>query len=215
MKENTNEVNILVRSSNFKLTYCIEKRGFMNYVQPIRSKEKIEEMKQELKKNGTRDYLLFIIGINTGLRISDIIKLQVQDILNSDRTLKTHIEITEQKTNKRKRFKLNPIWAEELYQYIKNMDMEDYIFKSRNGVNRPITRVRAYTILNKTARKVGIKDEIGTHTLRKTFGYWFYQRTKDVALLQQIFNHSSPSITLRYIGINQDIVDRELENFSL
>ena len=187
----------------------------MNYVQPIRSKEKIEEMKQELKKNGTRDYLLFIVGINTGLRISDIIKLQVQDILNSDRTLKTHIEITEQKTNKRKRFKLNPIWAEELYQYIKNMDMEDYIFKSRNGVNRPITRVRAYNILNETARKVGIQDEIGTHTLRKTFGYWFYQRTKDVAILQQIFNHSSPSITLRYIGINQDIVDRELENFSL
>ena len=187
----------------------------MDYVQPIRSKEKIEEMKQELKKNGTRDYLLFMVGINTGLRISDLIKLQVQDILNSDRTLKTHIEIVEQKTNKKKRFKINTIWAEELYQYIKNMDMEEYIFKSRNGVNRPITRVRAYNILNETARKVGIQDEIGTHTLRKTFGYWFYQRTKDVAILQQIFNHSSPSITLRYIGINQDIVDRELENFSL
>ncbi len=126
MIENTNEVNILTRSSNFKLTYCIEKSFFMNYVQSIRSKEKIEEMKQELKKNGTRDYLLFIVGINTGLRISDIIKLQVQDILNSDRTLKIHIEIIEQKTNKRKRFKLNPIWAEELYQFIKNMDMEDY-----------------------------------------------------------------------------------------
>ena len=187
----------------------------MNYVQPIRSKEKIEEMKQELKKNGTRDYLLFIVGINTGLRISDLIKLQVQDILNSDRTLKTHIEIIEQKTKKKKRFRLNQIWAEELYQYIKNMDMKDYIFKSRNGVNKPITRVRAYDLLNETARKVGIEDKIGTHTLRKTFGYWFYQRTKDVAILQQIFNHSSPSITLQYIGINQDIVDKELENFSL
>ena len=187
----------------------------MNYVQPIRSKEKIEEMKQELKKNGTRDYLLFIVGINTGLRISDLIKLQVQDILNSDRTLKTHIEIIEQKTKKKKRFRLNQIWAEELYQYIKNMDIKDYIFKSRNGVNKPITRVRAYDLLNETARKVGIEDKIGTHTLRKTFGYWFYQRTKDVAILQEIFNHSSPSITLQYIGINQDIVDRELENFSL
>ena len=215
MKETTYKVNILVRSSNFKLTYYIEKRDFMNYVQPIRSKEKIEEMKQELKKNGTRDYLLFIVGINTGLRISDLIKLQVQDILNSDRTLKTHIEIIEQKTKKKKRFRLNQIWAEELYQYIKNMDIKDYIFKSRNGVNKPITRVRAYDLLNETARKVGIEDKIGTHTLRKTFGYWFYQRTKDVAILQEIFNHSSPSITLQYIGINQDIVDRELENFSL
>ncbi|MFL0366188.1 site-specific integrase, partial [Pseudobacillus sp. 179-B 2D1 NHS] len=51
--------------------------------------------------------------------------------------------------------------------------------------------------------------------MRKTFGYHFYQRTKDVAMLQQIFGHSSPSITLRYIGINDEMVDRVLEDFSL
>ncbi|MDX9806823.1 MAG: site-specific integrase, partial [bacterium] len=53
------------------------------------------------------------------------------------------------------------------------------------------------------------------HTLRKTFGYHFYQKTKDVALLQQLFNHSAPSVTLRYIGINQDIMDMAIEDFSL
>lgn len=104
----------------------------MNFVQPIRDKNKIEEMKEELKKNGTRDYLLFFLGINVGLRISDIINLKVKDVLNMDRTMKSHIDIIEKKTQKRKRFKINLILAEELYQYVKNMNFEDYIFKSRN-----------------------------------------------------------------------------------
>ncbi|WP_342668518.1 tyrosine-type recombinase/integrase [Cytobacillus solani] len=58
-------------------------------------------------------------------------------------------------------------------------------------------------------------SEIGTHTLRKTFGYHFYQKYKDVAVLQQIFNHSSPAVTMRYIGINQDIMDEAVDGFSL
>nr|WP_231690017.1 tyrosine-type recombinase/integrase [Cytobacillus solani] len=56
---------------------------------------------------------------------------------------------------------------------------------------------------------------MGTHTLRKTFGYHFYQKYKDVAVLQQIFNHSSPAVTMRYIGINQDIMDEAVDGFSL
>lgn len=104
----------------------------MNYVQPIRSKEKIEQMKEELRKNGTRDYLLFVFGINVGLRISDILKLKVKDVLNYDRTVKLHIEIIEEKTDKYKKFKINSTLGEELYKYTKSMNMEDYIFKSRN-----------------------------------------------------------------------------------
>lgn len=82
------------------------------------------------------------------------------------------------------------------------------------GFNQPITRCRAYTILNEAGKKCNL-EEIGTHTLRKTFGYWFYQQTHDVAILQELFNHSSPSITLRYIGINQDTLDNAYDNFSL
>jgi integrase len=74
--------------------------------------------------------------------------------------------------------------------------------------------VQAYRILNKAAKNIGI-GEIGTHTLRKTFGYLFYQKTKDVALLQELFNHSAPSITLRYIGINQDLMDNAMDDFKL
>lgn len=187
---------------------------FMNYVQPIREQEKIEEMKRELKKSGTRDYLLFYMGINTGLRISDIIKLKVKDILNQDRTMKTHIDIIEEKTEKKKKFKINNGLVEELRQFTLNMDFEEYIFQSRKGNNKPITRIQAYRILNNAGEKIGL-EEIGTHTLRKTFGYHFYNQTKDIALLQELFNHASPSITLRYIGINQDKIDQAYDNFSL
>ena len=77
---------------------------------------------------------------------------------------------------------------------------EDYVFRSRKG-GGPISRQQAYRIINAAARSVGIKDKIGTHTLRKTFGYHAYKAGVDITLLQSIFNHSAPSTTLRYIGI--------------
>lgn len=186
----------------------------MKIVQPIRDKNKINEMKIELKKKGTRDYLLFVVGINTGLRISDIIKLKVLDVLNEDRTVKYHISIIEKKTKKRKKFKINDTLSREFKEYCKNLNMNDYLFCSRKGANEHITRVQAYRLLNVVASKLGI-EEVGTHTLRKTFGYWFYKKTKDIAMLQKLFNHSSPSITLAYIGIEQDEIDEAYEDFEI
>lgn len=99
-------------------------------------------------------------------------------------------------------------------KYTKNMKTGEYLFKSRKGENRSITTVQAYRIINEAAKRIGL-EEIGTHTMRKTFGYWHYQQYKDVSILQEIFNHSSPSVTLRYIGINQDNIDKSYMNFSL
>ena len=68
--------------------------------------------------------------------------------------------------------------------------------------------------MQKAAVALG-RDDIGTHTMRKTFGYHHYKRNKDVATLQMLFNHSASSITLKYIGITDDEIDKSLENFSL
>ena len=181
----------------------------MEIVQPIRDKEKIEDMKRELLKSGYKNFLMFVIGINTGLRIGDILELKVKDLRD-----KTHIKIIEQKTGKIKRLLINSSLKQEIDKFIKGMEEEDYLFQSRKGKNHPISRVQAYRILNSAGAKVGLK-EIGTHTLRKTFGYWHYKQNKDVALLQEIFNHSAPSVTLRYIGINEDIKDNSIEKFYL
>lgn len=181
----------------------------MKAVQPIRDKKNIERMKNELLKKGFRDYMMFVIGINTGLRISDILNLKVSDVKD-----KSHIVIVEKKTDKTKRFLINPMLKNEIDRYIETMSDHEYLFQSRKGTNQPISRVQAYRVLNGVANKLGIED-IGTHTLRKTFGYFHYQINKDVALLQELFNHSAPSVTLDYIGINQDNMDKSIEGFYL
>lgn len=180
----------------------------MNEVQPIRDPQKIEEVKNILKKKSYRDWFLFVMGINTGLRISDLLVLKVKDVKN-----KEHITIREKKTDKDKRFKVKSGLRAIIRDYIKGMDDEDYLFPSQK-TGKPIQRVQAYKILNGAAKEAGL-DEIGTHTMRKTFGYHFYKKTKDVALLQEMFNHSAPSITLRYIGINQDVMDKAMDEFEL
>ena len=128
--------------------------------------------------------------------------------------MKSHIVIQETKTHKIKKFPVFNGLYTELESYTKNMSKGEYLFRSQIGNNKPITTTQAYRILKHTASKIGLK-EIGTHTCRKTFGYWHYKQYKDVAILQTIFNHSAPSITLRYIGINQDEVDKSYYNFSL
>jgi integrase len=155
-----------------------------------------------------------IHGINTGLRISDLLNLNYNDVRNSDGSIKSHITITEKKTKKCKKFPIvNGLFA-ELDRYTKNMIVGEYLFQSQKGTNRPLSASQAYRILSTAANNIGL-SEIGTHTMRKTFGYHHYQQYHDVALLQEIFNHSSPSITLRYIGISQDEIDKSYYNFSL
>lgn len=187
----------------------------MNYVQPIRDLEKISEVRSFLASRNKRDELLFCFGIYTGLRISDILTVKVQDVYGKD-----HFYIVEQKTKKakqrskkytvRKRVPLIKKLQKLINSYCDNLKQTEYLFKSRQGKNRPITRVRAYDILREAAHHCDLK-EIGTHTLRKTFGYLVYQNDKDVALLQDIFNHSAPYITLKYIGVNQDAIQNAYE----
>ncbi|KON86589.1 integrase [Sporosarcina globispora] len=180
----------------------------MNTVQPIRDIAMIAAMKDVLMRQHYRNYFLFVLGINTGLRISDLLTLKVGDVRE-----RSHIIITEQKTGKLKRFKINSELQKHISEFTISKDAAEYLFKSRRGAQR-IHRVQAWKILNTAAKEVGLA-EIGTHTLRKTFGYHFYQKYKDVAVLQQIFNHSSPAVTMRYIGINQDIIDEAVDGFSL
>lgn len=181
----------------------------MNAVEPIRDIEKIEEIKNYLKRKNYRDYVLFNLGINCGLRISDLLKLKVKDVRG-----KYHLKLKETKTKKNKNQKLPLPVIEMLQDFIKDRDDEEFLFQSRKGSNMPLQRQRAFSILKEATEAAGLED-CATHTLRKTFGYHFYQRKKDIAVLQDIFNHSAPSITLRYIGINQDVLDEAMEDFYL
>ncbi|TCT23376.1 phage integrase family protein [Melghiribacillus thermohalophilus] len=180
----------------------------MNFVQPIRDPDMIQQIKDYLMEQNPRNYMLFVIGINTGLRISDILHLKVKDVTGM------HITLREQKTKKRKKIRITPQLRRELKWYIEGKDPEEFLIKSREGRNKPIGRSMAYKILRDAANQFGLQ-EIGTHTLRKTFGYHFYLQTKNIAMLQELFNHSSEKITLIYIGINQDTLDKAMSKFKI
>lgn len=81
--------------------------------------------------------------------------------------------------------------------------------------NNRLNRIAAYTIIKDACASAGIEAHIGTHTMRKTFGYHHYKKFRDLALLQKIFNHSNPQVTLRYIGIEQDQIEDSYTNFVL
>ena len=187
----------------------------MNFVEPIRDKKQLEDMKEELKKSGTRNYMLFITGINSALRISDLLKLNVDDVRNYVWDMRSHINLVEIKTKKNKSFPLANNLLYELDRYTKNMKPGEYLFASQVGENKPITETQAYRIIVAAAQNIKLDFPVGTHTMRKTFGYHHYQQFHDIAILQQIFNHSSPSITMRYLGLNQDEIDKSYYNFSL
>lgn len=181
----------------------------MNYVEPIRDSNKVHEIANYLRKYSERNYIMFILGINSGLRISDILSLRIRDVKGKD-----YISIREKKTGKQKIFPMTPILKRELKKYCIDKDLDEFIIKSRKGYNEAIRRERAYVILREAGEDVGLYN-LGTHTLRKTFGYHYYMQYNDIAELQKIFNHSDPSVTLRYIGVEQSKINKRYKSFKI
>ena len=179
----------------------------MEFVQPIRDLKKIDTIKKLLKQQNLRDYCLFVLGINSGLRISDLLKLRISDVSEKGK-IKDRIRLREKKTNKYKDFPLSNSTKSALKEYLKTREYNEneplFISRKNKGF---LLRQQAYKIINDVAKSVGIKEKIGTHTLRKTFGYHAYNNGYDITLIQKLFNHSSPAVTLRYIGITQDEMD--------
>lgn len=182
-------------------------RNQIKDVQPIRDKQQIEDMKWALKKFcSERDYIMFLIGINTGLRVSDILNLKVSDVKGKKRVV-----VKEGKTKKKRTLQLANIY-EEIQEYIKTVDSV-WLFPSRKG-DKPITTTQAYRQLQKASDMAEV-ESVGTHTMRKTFGYWYYKQTKDIEQLQQILNHYSPKETKLYIGITEEEIENSLTDFIL
>lgn len=104
--------------------------------------------------------------------------------------------------------------ASTLNGFIKGMADEDYLFKSREGANKPLSRFAAYKIIRAAASSVGL-SQIGTHSLRKTLAYHIYAQTRDIGLVMGLLRHSSPRTTLRYIGLTQEVEDATLDRFGM
>ena len=194
----------------------------MKVVQPIRDWEVIQKCfaiarahDRKRKKGEVSWELLMTVGFNTSLRVSDFSRLKVRDLYKQD-----YVRIQAKKTGKDARILINPQARDVFNRLLAGRSADEYVFQSRKKdrgthLPKPITRQRAYQIMNIIAKKAGIQERIGCHTLRKTFGYHYYKMTGDVVALQGILQHSSAKTTLIYIGIIQEEIDKSLMRFGL
>ncbi|WML44078.1 site-specific integrase [Neobacillus sp. PS3-40] len=188
----------------------------MEFVEPIRDRKKIDDIKKYLQSN-KRDYLLFVLGINSALRVSDLLELKFEDLIDANLKPLDHIKLKETKTGKHNKIAISKGVKKAIVDYVKHYykgQLSDYIFYSRKGNNQPIQRQMAWRLIKKAADVVGVKD-IGSHSLRKTWAYHSYKAGTDIVIIQDMLNHSSPSVTLRYIGITQDEKDRAVLTLDL
>lgn len=179
---------------------------------PIRTKEEIERMKSYyLSKKCYRDHALFVIGINTALRISDLLELKWMDVYDTQTCkYRNHIDINEQKTKKHAMIALNTSCIDAIKLLKKHRPFlrdDEYVFCSGKNRHEHITRNRAYHIIKDAATDTHVEGNISCHSLRKTFGYHAWKKGTPTALIMNIYNHSSLEITKRYLSINQDDKD--------
>lgn len=192
----------------------------MQFVEPIRNANEIKQIKGNLyRKKSPRDFTLFTLAINTGLRISDILSLKVEDVKDRKGGIKDSLYILEQKTKKRRTIPLNKQAKEALNYYFKRTgvyDLDRYLFTGeKSGDNKPLSRVRAWQLINKWCRDVGIKYRIGGHTLRKSFGYHLRMQGISIERISNLLGHKNIKVTFRYIGIDDDENKEVLDKFGL
>lgn len=176
--------------------------------EPIKDRKDIAKIEQYLKLNNKRDYVIWVLGLNSGLRVSDICGLNVSDVVD-----KTHISVIEKKTGKSKVFYINDKLKRVLKDYTKGRNTDEPLFIGKRG--KRLNRTQVYRFIKRACKINGVKVHVGTHTMRRSFGYHHYHQFKDSVVLQKIFNHSSQRITLMYIGVDQDEIDWSYKNFEL
>ena len=190
------------------------KKGSAIKVEPIRDKKAIARVKKQLR-DSPRDLCLFILGINTAYRANELLTIKVGDV----RHLQAGDVLTrkQSKTNKYRGVVLNPsaqaaiqTWlCSELGQRLTNAD---YLFTGKRGVLKVST---VSTMVKTWCQNVGLKGNYGSHSLRKTWGYWQRkERGTAIPLLMEAFRHATQRQTLDYLGIEADeiaeIYDLEL-----
>lgn len=185
----------------------------MQKTQPIKNVKDIQRFKQYyLDKQQIRNYALVTLGMNTSLRIGDLLLLKWGNVYDSHRkTYRKHLKVLEQKTGKQNLIALNKEAVNALKALRKLMSpvaSDDYIFQSREGQNRPLNRSQAFRIIKAAAMELHIDGIISCHSLRKTFGYHAWKKGTPPAVIMTIFNHSSIDVTKRYLSIDQDDRDK-------
>jgi integrase len=189
----------------------------MKTTEPIRNKNHVRQLiEYYLKLGQIRNYVLIALGVYTALRISDILSLKCDDVFDfKNRKVRKSITLTEKKTGKSKIVALNKNLVAALKAYFPEAKPgAPLIINSRTG--KAISRIQAYRIIRAAAEALGFGYAVSCHSLRKTFGYHCWKDGVSPAVIMEIYNHSSLSVTKRYLGVSQDDVNKAYNglNFS-
>jgi integrase len=192
----------------------------MNYVEPIRDRKKIAQIKNLLRgQRRCRDLLLFVVGINSALRISDLLQLKIGHMLDEKGEIKNRFWVKEQKRGKRHEVAINQSIKETLVEYIEEYPLvasnaENYLFFNPT-TNQPIKRGQAWKFITKICTEVGLQGNYGTHSLRKTWGFHARMQGVDLALIMHKLNHESIAYTKRYLGITDEELQAVAQRLNL
>lgn len=196
----------------------------MSTTQPIKDRSSLDTFKTYylMQKPNPRNYTLIIFGLNTALRISDILQLTWNDVYDERAaSMRGHLEVREKKTGKTNIIALNDTLCRALLAY-KNHSFSDcaydpcrYLFPSCKRKALPLSRYQAFRVIKEAAAFAGLPSHVSPHSLRKTFGYHAWKQGIPPALLMDIYNHSSYKITKRYLCIEQDERDEVYRNILL
>lgn len=186
----------------------------MREVKPIKDAKKLAEIVAGLADYKTeherRIYLLFMVGICTGLRAGDLVALRVGQINHGDR-----LRLVEEKTGKTREIKINQELRAVLDAELEGMADDDFLFPSRQrdkrGRVKHITTGTAGNDMRLIAKWFNIRHPFSCHSMRKTFGYWVFHNTKDLPMLSRLFNHADLRVTARYIGLDDDDANKAVE----
>ena len=166
----------------------------MNWVSPIKDEETLERFKQELRKVDDKYYILFEIGVGTGLQLQEILKFKIKDIRG-----KESIEASIGTKNIKRIFNIPKDLQEIINKFTEGKEPEAYLIQGHASSAAALSREQAYRVFNSVCKSMGL-NSIGAQTMRKTFAWRYYKATDDIYYLQNLLNHASPSITYRYIG---------------
>jgi integrase len=184
----------------------------MEFVEPIRDKKKIAQIKNLLRgQRRYRDLLLFTVGINSALRVSDLLTLKINDFVDTDGQVQVDFSIREAKRDKRNVVTINDSIREALGEYLAaypgiTSNPNNYVFfnTKTNDYTEPIKRGMVWKFIDEICHAVGLRGNFGAHTLRKTWGYHARMSGVELALIMHKLNHNNLAYTKRYIGITDD-----------
>jgi len=226
-KPKSNKVNNRVIGESTEV-YAFRNTDEIKSMIDVLNKHIVEADNDDLRKIASRNKLMFLIGINLGIRASDLRELKWSFFFhknaNGDLEFNESYTMQPKKQRKQKKFvklHFNQTVKQAINNYISEYpinNLNDYLFASRVGDN-PIEVNTLRRVIKSTAKEAGIKQNIGSHSLRKTWGFWCWHeaidKNKALVILQQAFNHSSTQVTMRYIGLMDDEISDMYNSINL